>query len=180
MDSTLKKDMTLFHDYLQHWHLKLRTAKTTATTFNLNNMYSLHKVIITVNDATLLGVTLNHSLTYKQHLETLPKKVSWVVLTSILRMCADALVYSSAKYVSPVWYHSAHTKILNATLNCTMPNFTGCMHLTEMTFLPVLARIAPPNILHESRIMSFATTTREIPDHFLHHVVSSVAMLTLP
>ena len=91
-----------------------------------------------------------------------------------------ALVYSTAEYALSIWYHSAHAKTLKATLNNTTHLITGCMLLTETTYLPVLAEIAPPDIRRKSRVMSLTTTARDSQDHLLHHLVSPVATLAPP
>ena len=44
----------------------------------------------------------------------------------------------------------------------------------------MLARITPPDIWHESNVMSLITATRNSQDHLLHHLMSPVAMLTTP
>ena len=86
------------------------------------------------NHPVYLGITLdrslNRSLTYMQHLETLQKKVTtrngllrcWQTpargaQTSTLHTGAVALVYRAAEHALPIWCHSSHTKTLNATLN---------------------------------------------------------------
>ena len=148
-------------------HLKLSTAKTTTTAFHLNNRDTHRQLDVLVKGAPLpnsnnlvyLGVTLDRSLTYKKHLESLQSKVnarngllrclagsSWGAYTSTLRRGALALVYSAAEYASPAWCRSTHSRKLDVALNDTMRIITGCMRPTEATFLPVLAGITTPDI----------------------------------
>ena len=178
---TLNQDMQALHQYLEHWRLKLSTAKTTTTAFHLTN-----------NDHPVYpGVTLDRTLTYRQHIESLKRKVngrngllrclassSWGACTATLRTGALALVYSAAKYASPMWCRSAHIPKLDSSLNDTMHIITRCMRPTETTFLPVLAGITPPDIRRESHVSNITKTAMENPDHILHQRVSSATMVS--
>ena len=167
VEETLNQDMQSLSEYLSRWRLKLSTAKTTTTAFHLTNKDTHRQLDVPVNGAPLpncnnpvyLGVTLDRSLTYKKHIESLQSKVnarngllrclagsSWGAYTSTLRTGALALVYSAAEYASPAWCRSTHTRKLDVALNDTMRIITGCMRPTETTFLPVLAGITPPDI----------------------------------
>ena len=74
----------LLHDYLQRWCFKLSVAKTTMIAFYLNNRDSQH-LTVSVDGAILsnddnpihLGVMLDCTLTYKQHLEALQHEVNF-------------------------------------------------------------------------------------------------------
>ena len=135
-----------------------------------------------------LGVTLDRSLTYKKHLESLRSKVnarngllrclagsSWGAYTSTLRTGALALVYSAAECGTPVWCCccSTHTKKLDIALNDTMRIITGCMRPMETTFMPVLAGITPPDMRHEAGMAKLTATAENNPDHLLHHKVTA-------
>ena len=184
--------MPSISEYLSRWRLKLSTAKTTTTAFHLNNRDTHRQLDVVVNGAPLpnnnnpvyLGVTLDRSLTYKRHLESLQSKVnarngllrclagsSWGAYTTTLRTGALALVYSAAEYASPVWCRSTHTKKLDVALNDSMRIISGCMRPTETTFLPVLAGITPPDIRREARVAKLTETAKNNPEHLLHHKV---------
>jgi len=74
------EDMATVSEYLQTWKLKLSTTKTVAAALHLNNKEAKRE--LKVKNKTLpfcfgpkyLGVTLDRSLTYRQHLESLQKK----------------------------------------------------------------------------------------------------------
>jgi len=68
---------------------------------------------------------LDRSLTYRRHLESLPKILTsrvahlWRVLASrwcagatTLRIATLALVHSTAEYCVPIWCRSAHTRLI--------------------------------------------------------------------
>ena len=83
-EETLNQDMQSLSEYLSCWRLKLSTAKTTTTAFHLNNRDTHRQLDVLVNGAPIpncnnpvyLGVTLDRSLTYKKHLESLQSKVN--------------------------------------------------------------------------------------------------------
>ena len=142
---------------------------------------TLHLAVL-VNDAHMpnndspvyLGVTLDHSLTYINHLENLCCKVntrnrllhclagsSWRAYTWTLHTGALALVYSSAEYATPVGAGQPHKK-LDYAINNTMCIITGCLRPTETTFLPVLSEIMPHDIMREHCVAKLVITVKEI------------------
>ena len=73
-----------------------------------------------------LGITLDRSLTYSRHLESLRKKLStrvsliggragttWGAGVSVLRTATLALVNSTAEYFALVRCRSAHTRLID-------------------------------------------------------------------
>ena len=84
-----------------------------------------------------LGVILNSSLSYKQHIPITNIKVAtsnnlltklatskWGANPSSIRTTALALSYSSAEYTTPVWARSAHAKNLDPELNLACRSVT--------------------------------------------------------
>jgi len=77
VEVVLSKDMATIGKYLQTWKLKLSTTKTVYVVFHLNNKETKCELKVNFNNETLpfcsepkyLGVTLDRSLTYRQHLE---------------------------------------------------------------------------------------------------------------
>ena len=77
-----------------------------------------------------LGVTLDHTLGYKEHMHNIEMKVAtrnnilrklsnskWGANASIIRTTALALCYSVAEYAVPVWARSSHAQKLNPELS---------------------------------------------------------------
>ena len=106
-----------------------------------------------------LGVTLDRTLSYKQHIEKVKGKVrtrnnllhklansSWGANTFTLRATALALCYSVAEYACPVWERLSHAKKVDASLNDSCRCITGCLRPTNVDSLHVLAGIAPPGV----------------------------------
>ena len=84
------------------------------------------------------GVTLDRSLSYKQHIQNRKMKVAtrnnilttlatskWEENPSTIRTTALALSYSTAEYAAPVWTRSAHANNLDPELNQACRSFTG-------------------------------------------------------
>jgi len=80
----LTKDMATVGEYLQTWKLKLCPTKTVSAVFHLNNKEAKRELKVKYNNETLpfcsepkyLGVTFDRSLAYRQHLESLRKKLT--------------------------------------------------------------------------------------------------------
>ena len=146
---------------------------------------------------TYLGVKRDRTLTYRDHLTALRGKVmartalirrlagtSLGASTPTLRTSTIALVYAPAEYCAPVWCRSAHTRLVDVSLNAALRTITGCMRPTQVEQLPILAEIAPPalsratatlvlgrreNSTHRKRLKSRRPLT-----HHAQQLVSSV------
>jgi len=106
-----------------------------------------------------LGVTLDRSLTYHEHVKKKAAKTytrnnllcklagsSWGANASTLKTTALALCYSTAEYCAPVWSRSVHTKLVDVKLNTAMRIISGTLRPTPLPWLPVLSNIAPPHL----------------------------------
>ena len=111
--------------YLRKWRLKLSTIKITTTAFHLNNRDANKHLAISVNGARLpnndspvyLGVTLDHSLTYKNHLESLRRKVN---TRNGLLLCLAGSSWGAYTWTLP-------TGALALVCRCTSPCLQGCI-----------------------------------------------------
>ena len=122
VEGVLSKDMATLGEYLQTWKLKLSTTKTVSAAFHLNNKEAKGELKVNFNNETFcsepkyLGVTMDRSLTYRRHLESLRKKLTsrvallrrlagsgWGAGTTTLRTATLALVHSTVEYCAPVW-----------------------------------------------------------------------------
>ena len=132
--------------YLKSWCLKLNVAKTTAFAFHLNNKEADCDLDVWMDGKALphskypvyLGVQLDQSLTYRQHIEGLHCKVaarncllhclagtSWGASTSTLCTGDMGIVISAAEYACPVWYCGVHIQKLDMCLNETFRILSG-------------------------------------------------------
>ena len=110
--------------------------------------------------ASLSGcVTLDRTLTYKDHITNTKAKVSsrnsilkklantkWGTDASTIRTTALALCFSAAEYASPVWSRSVHDAKIDPVLNDACRAITGCLKPTRVDDLYLLSGIAPPYI----------------------------------
>ena len=87
-----------------------------------------------------LGVTLDRSLTYRRHLESLRKKLTsrvallkrlarsdWGAGTTTLRKAILALVHLTTESCAPVWCPSADTRVIDPAINDALRIMTGCL-----------------------------------------------------
>jgi len=58
-------------------------------------------------------------------------------------MTTLAMVHSTAEYCVPVWCRSAHTCLINPTINNALQTVTGCLRPTPADNLPTLTGIQP-------------------------------------
>jgi len=145
------KDMATVSEYLQTWKLKLSTSKkTVSAAFHLNNKEAKCELKVKYNNETLpfcsepkyLGVTLDRSLTYRRHLESLRKKLTsrfallrrladsgWGAGATTLQIANLAMVYLKASHCIPVWCRSAqlHTRLIDLAINDALRIVTGCL-----------------------------------------------------
>jgi len=93
VEGVLTKDMATLGEYLQTWKLKLSTTKTVSAAFHLSNKEVKRELKVKYNNETLpfcsepkyLGVTLDMSLTYRRHLESLRKKQDSIFQAGVKR-----------------------------------------------------------------------------------------------
>lgn len=176
--SSQNKDFSIIEDVLSNALLVLSTyydknclrpnpTKTISSLFHLNNKKANYKLQVYWNGELIefsnhpkyLGVTLDRTLSYKQHIANTRSKASsrnnllqkltcskWGANPHTLRTSALALTFSAAEYAAPVWERSSHAKKLDPIINQACRIITGCLKPTYTGHLYILSGIAPPNI----------------------------------
>jgi len=154
--------------------------------FHLNNKEAKRELKVNFNNETLpfcsvpkyLGVTLDRSLTYGRHLESLRKKLTlrvallrrlagsgWGTGAITLRTATLALVHSTAEYCGTVWCRSAHTRLTDPIINDALRIVTGCLRPAAADNLPILAGIQPVATQHSRAtvliIQQIATSSKQ-------------------
>ena len=174
--------------------LKLSHIKTVTAAFHLNNREAKRELKVYNNNGrllpfcptpTYLGVKLDRSLTFRQHLVALRKKLfsrvtllrrlvgsGWGAGTETLRIATLSLVYSAAEYCAPVWCRSAHTRLIDSVLNDALRIVTGCLRPTPTDHLPVLSGIQPAELHRMGATLSLAHRGSLDPDHILYGILS--------
>ena len=184
--------MATLQTYLQKWRSKLSETKTVSSVFHLTNREAKRELSAELNGKPLpfsntpkyLGITLDRSLTYRRHLESLRKKLNTRVSLirrlagttwgagSVLRTATLALVYSTAEYCAHVWCRSAHTCLNDPVINNALRIVTGCQLPTPTDYLTVLAGIPPAELRRRQAALTLARRALE-PNHLLHHKIIS-------
>ena len=128
-----------------------------------------------------LGVTLDRTLSYKQHIHNTNIKVAtrnnllrklstsmWGTNASKTRTTVLARSYSVAEYAAPVWARSAHAYKLDSELNSACREITGCHKPTNVEELYLLSGIALQRIRRDvcARVEKIKQETNET--HPLH------------
>lgn len=185
IESVLNADVAKVKKYFQKWHLKLNPNKSVTCAFYLNNREASRTLNIVIEDQKItteeapkyLGVRMDRTLTFRQHLESVKVKIktrnnivsklagtSWGCHANVLHTSALALVYSVADYCAPVWARSAHCKKVDVQLNNTMRIITGPVRSTQLDWLPVLSNIAPPDLRRQVQTESMILKLSNYPD----------------
>ena len=182
IESALQEDLDVIAKYYSRWHLKLsmdqEKPKTVCSVFHLANKKAgttlspvLNSKFLKHEDHPLyLGVTLDRSLTFNQHLQKVTAKTrsrvnlikklagtDWGADFNTLRTSALALVFSTAEYASPAWVQSQHTKKLDAAINDALRTISGAMKPTPTDMLPILAGIPPADLRRRNNAMKLTT-----------------------
>ena len=136
-------------------------------------------------DPTYHGITLDRSLTYKNHLHKLKQKVfsrvalvrklsgtNWGTSFDTLRTSTTALVFVLSEYCAPVWCQRTHTKTLDVPLNEAMQIVFGCIRQTPLNFLPPLSGIQPP-ICRRKKLCKRLYYKADNTDHLPHNTLYS-------
>ena len=135
-----------------------------------------------------LGVRLDRTLSFKQHLEDVRAKVTsrvalirrlagttWGASAKTLRLSTQALVFSTAEYCAPVWSRSPHAKKVDVDINNALRIITGCLKPTPVSHLPVLAGIAPAGLRREAATLALARKAQKHDGHLLHNTTTTAA-----
>ena len=180
--------MATLSPYLQKWKLKLSTTKTVTAAFHLYNKEAARELKVAAEglilpfsaDLTYLGIKLDRSLTYRRHLQSLRKKLttrvgllrrltgsSWRAGARTLHIATLTLVHSAAEYCALIWSRSAHTRLIDKSINDALRLVTGCLRPIPTDNLFVLSGITPTELHRKGATLSLACRAQE-PGHQLN------------
>ena len=174
IERRLSDALNTLTEYYRQNSLNANPGKTQVCAFHLNNHQADRKLNISWNGNQLendsfpvyLGVTLDRTLSYKEHTRKTKEKVatrnnllnklansSWGANPQTLRTTALALSYSTAEYCAPVWGRSSHADKIDPALNNACRVITGTLRPTPLPAVYRLAGIAPPQIRRDAKTM---------------------------
>ena len=117
------------------------------------------KTLETCEHPVYLGVTLDRTLSFKNHVKKTKSKIcsrnyilsnligtTWGAEQQTLKPTALTLCYSAAKHECPVWKKSTHAKKIDPAPNACCCQITGCLRPTPPYMLHILAGITQPDI----------------------------------
>ena len=189
LECTLTADMARLAECCRQWRLTPSVTKTVTSSFHLHNTSATRELNVLMNGQRLvhephpvyLGVTLDRTLSYKEHLSRTAAKLktrnnllmklagsTWGANASTLRSSAMALCYSVAEYCAPVWSRSAHTGLVDVQLNSAMRLITGTLRPTPLPWLPVLSNITPPALRRKAAVDRLIIKASEHEEWGLH------------
>ena len=170
IEETLSQDMYILSTWLKQWRVKLSEAKTVSVMFHLNNREAKRELNVNISGRRLTcqrTPALRGKVMARSALIRRLAGTSWGTSTPTLRTSTLALVYAPAEYCAPVWCRSAHTRLVDVSLNAALRTITGCLRPTQVEQLAVLAEIAPRALRREaatlvrpSRVPTRSSTTR--------------------
>ena len=192
VERKLNECLQQLSDYYRNNRLKANPSKTVSCMFHLNNRQAGQTLNLKWNGVEIehdsvpkyLGVTLDRTLSFKQHCSNIAAKVqarnnllskltnsTWGANPHVMRTTALAMCYSVAEYACPVWLDSAHSKTIDIALNETCRKVTGCIRSTPINALYNLAGIAPPFIRRKSHLVAEKSKQETDPRHPLYGVL---------
>ena len=161
--------------YYGTWFLNTNPGKTKVCTFHLNNQAASRKLRIMWEGKELentphpmwLGVTLDRTLFFKEHVAKLRRKVStrtnilnnlanssWGADPNILKQSVLVLCYSTAEYCAAVWERSSRASKIDVELNRACRTITDSLKATPLSALCKLSGICPLSICREVQARS--------------------------
>ena len=170
VEDTIEEALSELTQCYRNNSLRANPDKTQVRAFHLRNREVKRPLNIARNGVDLentaypkyLGVTLDRTLNYKQHILNTKMKVAtcnnllkklanskWGTNARTIRTTALVLCHSTAEYAAPVWARSSHANKLNPVLNQACRSITGCLKPTNVEDLYLIAGIAPPDIRRE-------------------------------
>ena len=196
IENSLSCDLDDLTKYFRNWRLKLNTTKTVCNVFDLVNHFANYKLQVKTGSQTIqhdptpkyLGVTLDRTLSFKQHLlntaAKMAKRISllkrltsshWGIDFTTVRTTALVLGFSVTECCFPVWCHSSHCHKLDSSLNKCLRLISGCIKSTPIYLLPALCGIGPADIRRNKNCINLYKRAADA-SHILYNLLHKTAL----
>ena len=87
-------------------------------------------------------------------------------------LSGQTLVYLTAEYCAPVWYHSVCTQLIDSVLNDALRIVTECLYPTPTDHLPILSGIRPTELRRLGATLFLLYYESLEPDLILYSLLS--------
>ena len=175
VETTIGDALEELTQYYRSNSLRANPDKTQVTAFHLRNKEANRSLKVEWNRTKLentphpkyLGVTLDRTLSYKEHMHIIKMKVA--TRNNLLRKFSHSKWGANASTIRTTELaFSSHTQKLNPELNSVCRAVTGCVKPTNVEDLYLMAGIAPPDIRRDvcARVEKTKQETNE--DHSLY------------
>ena len=195
MEEGLNKDTTILVDYLRKWHIQLSISKRVPAAYHLNNREAKRELDVFVDNKRLafqqapkyLGVRLDRTLNFKQHIEEVAGNVTsrvslirrlagttWGASAKTLRISMQAPVFLAAENCASVWCRSPHVKKVDVEINSSLRVISGSLKPTPVFHIPVLAGIAPAGLRRKAATLALTRKAVKHDWHIMHDTQTKV------
>lgn len=140
----------------------------------------------------MLGVKLDRTFSFKEHLEEKAKKLSarnnliqnlagtsWGANAEVLRTAVNSFVISTADYCSPMWLNSSHCYKIDVQINKSMRIVSDVLKSTQLQWLPVLSNIIPSKIRRQQAFLTTVQRSESFANSLLHDQLQTVPLKRL-
>ena len=174
VEQTLSDDLDKLRNYFYYWRLKLNTTKTVCSSFHLTNRFADYELSITIMGERIpfdktqkdLGVTLDCTLSYHQHLLNTAAKVSkrcrLLKRLASHHWGADFFLFFCCR----ILLSNMESKPSLLKLRHRFRLVSGCIKSTPTELLPILSGIETVDIRQNKNILGLCIRAMESTHFF--------------
>jgi len=191
-EKILQDDLRKVDDYFKKCRLIMNPSKTEVCAFHLNNKEANRKLQVIFNSEILhhnfspkyLGITLDRTLSYKNHLQKLSMKLrtrlnqiqmiagtNWGASPETLRTSTLALMCGTMNFGCSIWRNSCHLNKVDVQFNNALRVITGTLKPTPLHWLYTLSNIPSPELLRKRSFKNILDKTFMNKNSLLYEIL---------